>query len=136
MPTLTIHRQSEWMNRFRVVKIYSNGELLGVVPNNSSRDFQLEIGNHSVEARIDWCGSEPIPLRFSENSHHEINIKGPKFEKLMMFVSTLVGLIIAFYMITDSVSKLLFFTGLIPIVGYRLYYFTLGRNSFIQTQVI
>ncbi len=136
MATLTIHRQSEWMNGFRMVKIYVNDELVGSVPNNTSRDFFLNPGKHNVIGKIDWCGCKSVVLNFSAHSHHNIEIKGPKFEKIMLIMSILIGVVLSYFMIVSDVSKAVFFSALIPIVGYRVYFFTLGRNSFIQAKVI
>lgn len=136
MPILTIYRQPEWMNRFRMVRIYIDNEYVGSISSNSSREFTVTPGKHTVEGRIDWCSSETISLIFDDKRGQIVSLQGPKFEKSMIILSTLIGVVLSYYMIFSSVSKTIFFAAFVPVVGYRLYYFTLGRNSFIQAKVL
>jgi len=60
MPFVKIHRASQYADAVRAYKIYVDGELKGEIRRNSTEDFFVTEGTHSIQLKIDWCGSPEI----------------------------------------------------------------------------
>lgn len=66
MPKLTISRTSEYQNRLRAIRIRVNGSEIGRIANAEILDFDLPIGIHEIQAKIDWCGSNTVTLEMNK----------------------------------------------------------------------
>lgn len=66
MPTLTINRSNEYVNRLRAIKILVNGKEIGTIKNGETKSFELPSGNHQLQAKIDWCTSNKVQFNITE----------------------------------------------------------------------
>ena len=74
MATLRITRSNEYANRIRNIKILLNGAEIGTVKNAETKDFSINAGNHSLQARVDWGTSNIESFTIAENETREFYI--------------------------------------------------------------
>jgi len=60
MATLTVRRDKEWADKLRKYRILLDGTEIGRLGQGDLISQQVTAGPHSVEAKIDWCGSKPF----------------------------------------------------------------------------
>lgn len=66
MGTITISRESQFMNKMRSYDIYVDGEKIGEIKNGGTEELPVPPGEHVIQLQIDWCKSKEIPFRLSE----------------------------------------------------------------------
>ena len=73
MPSLVITRDPGYADSSRSYRVLLDGKLAGTVA--PQRELRREIGpgEHVVEVRIDWLGSQP--MRFTATGDHHIVVK-------------------------------------------------------------
>ena len=75
MATLFLHRERlSWGDRFRAYGVNIDGEKVGSVRNGETAQFRLPPGNHSVELRIDWTGSELLTFDVGPGDQVYVNV--------------------------------------------------------------
>jgi len=67
MTTLRLTRSNEYANRRRSIKILIDGKEAGKVDNGETKNFEVESGSHTVQAKIDWCSSRKVNFDISDN---------------------------------------------------------------------
>ena len=60
MTTLTVHRDEGWADKLRKHRILLDGVEIGRLGERDELMHQVSEGRHVIEARIDWCGSQPL----------------------------------------------------------------------------
>ncbi len=100
MATLKITRTSEYANRLRKIKLILDNKELSLIANGETKDFEIAAGEHTLQAKIDWCSSNKLTFTIAE--------PGIKAFDLSSFAkhSTL-GIFSAVYYITLGASKYL-----------------------------
>lgn len=73
MPSLLITRDRGYADCLRGYRVLLDGAFVGTVAPRGGLRLEVGPGEHVVEARIDWCGSQP--LRFAATGEHHIAIK-------------------------------------------------------------
>lgn len=136
MTKIRIKRSNSWMNRARRIAIYIDNEKVGTISNNESKDFKIQQGNHTIRAKIDWCGSKNFDCEIKKGETTTLTIEGFKNSKwiLAVFLIPLGYNVLIKHLITDS-SKLSTGFGVGITIGAFLvlsYYLTFGRNSYLQ----
>ena len=84
MPTITIHRTSQPVNRMRAIQIYLDERKIGEISNGETKTFEVPAGQQILKATIDWCGSPDVPITLTENSHLSFELGGLRGWKLLM----------------------------------------------------
>jgi hypothetical protein len=59
MSTLTLRRDSRFMDSLRRYRILLDGKEVVRLSNGETFRREIPSGEHVIEARIDWCGSRP-----------------------------------------------------------------------------
>ena len=132
---IILSRPAEWMNRIRSYKVFINGQQVGVIRSGATEEYLVEPGNVSVECKISWCSSRTltVPVGSGETAY----LKVSNGMKLYYFIVLLLAgeVFLSFYYRNkpdkpswvDPVT-----TGLIIVViGYLLYYLTIGRKKYL-----
>ena len=70
MPTLTVQRDKGWTDKIRKYQILVDGVETGQIGEGEVLHHQIALGHHVVEAKIDWCGSQP--LHFDAQSEDKV----------------------------------------------------------------
>jgi hypothetical protein len=60
MTTLTVHREKGWADKLRKYQILLDGAEIGTLGEGDRLVHQVGGDRHVIEARIDWCGSQPL----------------------------------------------------------------------------
>jgi len=60
MPFVKIHREKQYTDSLRAYQVYIDGEKKGEIRADSTKDFFLPEGKHSIYLKIDWCGSREL----------------------------------------------------------------------------
>ena len=60
MPELIIRREHMWSDKTRKYRILLNGREIGRLGDGGELRWPLTPGEHVLQARIDWCCSQPL----------------------------------------------------------------------------
>ncbi|RYG41117.1 MAG: hypothetical protein EOO01_25845, partial [Chitinophagaceae bacterium] len=74
MPKVVVKRPKERVSLFRHYKIYINDDLRGEIANNSTKEFDLPVGEHTLYFRIDWLRSKKIVVHLDEKQTTLVDI--------------------------------------------------------------
>lgn len=132
MAKITIERSNEYANYFRAIKIYIDGEYVGNINKGESIEYDVEEGQHTVKAKIDWCGSKEYTVDAKSDDEQVLYLRGYKGFK---YLSILVVAMMAFLLLDDffSIEWLRYIAGALCIIGFAwfIYLFTIGRNNYL-----
>ena len=134
MANLIIKRTSEWNNRMRNIGIYLDGEKIGVIGNGEIKEFEIEPGEHTLNSKIDWCGSEPLTFNLTENEIKRIELSGFKFGKFLMPIGLIISIVYLAFGEKLNFDPLLFLLLILPIGLYLVYHLTLGWNKYLRLE--
>lgn len=70
MPTLTVQRDKGRADSLRKYRILVDGKEVGKIGEGEILRQQIIPGRHVIEAKIDWCGSQP--LQFTAKSKDRV----------------------------------------------------------------
>jgi hypothetical protein len=132
MNKLIIKRNSEWNNRLRNFGVYINGEKVGVIGNGETKEFDVEVGNHEILTKIDWCRSRIIEIEIKENENKTIELSGFKYGNIILPIT--LG-ILALYFIGEKLFEINLNVLLgIAFIGifYPFFFITFGKNRYLR----
>lgn len=131
MPTLTIHRVSQWANRFRGINLYANGEKLGVIADGNTLNFELTEGTHTIQARIDWCSSPEVEVELKKGKVQTLQLSGLKTNRWGNILAAV--LLAGVFFVPEIEAHTPLVIGVIAILASpMLYYLTLGRKKYLK----
>lgn len=136
MATLKIKRSSEWANRARHIGIYADGSRLGTIANGETKEFELPEGTHSLQAKIDWCASEKMAVKLTENEPKKIRLSGYKAGRYLLPISLVA---IVAYFLLDWVFNIFFWPlwfVILPGLAVSIYYLSFGRKKYLRMEKI
>ena len=58
LPRLRISRDKDWFGQLRNLEVVVGGDVIGLVPGNVTREFQIQVGSCFFFVRMDWYTSE------------------------------------------------------------------------------
>ena len=134
MAKLIIKRTSEWNNRMRDIGIYLDGEKMGVIGNGEIKEFEVDPGEHTLESKIDWCGSEPLKMNLSDNETKKIELSGFKLGKYMMPITLIISILYFAFGQQLNLDSMPFLLLILPFGLYLVYHLTLGRNKYLRLE--
>jgi hypothetical protein len=115
----------------RDIGIYLDGEKIGVIGNGEVKEFETESGAHILKSKIDWCGSETLTIKLSDNETKKIELSGFKFGKFMMPIALVISIIYFAFGQQLNLDPMLFLLLIAPFGLYLVYHLTLGRNKYL-----
>lgn len=133
MAKIKIKRTNEWNNRTRQIGVYLDNNKIGTILNGETKEFNVPSGQHTVRAKIDWCGSKDLTCQINENEIKIVTISSFKYGNYLM--PGFVGLTVLYFILKKFVDSqfadiLLVITLLILLL--IAYYLTVGRRSYLQ----
>lgn len=132
MPTVTITRSNEYLNRFRSIYVYIDGQKVGKVFNGETVSYEVPKGRHTVRAKIDWCGSKELILDMQEDEIRVLQLKGFKsFRYLKYFALPIFAALVADIFIQEDLLTYITIPFSVICLGWMLYIFTIGRNKYL-----
>ena len=88
MATLQVFRTSEYVNRFRNIRIYLNDKKIDVIANGETSTLNISEGSYTLQAKIDWCKSNKIFFKIDENETKQFDLSSfAKHNPLGIFAS-------------------------------------------------
>jgi len=97
MARLILKRPSKWLDLARSYKIYVDGQRIGKIHNDETKEFEITPGQHTIKAKIDFLSSKS--LRFEvKNDEENLKMLVKNNTKIWLFI------IIAFVSMSLSVS--------------------------------
>lgn len=133
MAVLILKREKAWVNYFRRYKVYIDGDLAETIRNGETRRLHLESGEHTIQLRIEWCGSPPVKFTLDEGAIKVFRIEAIETGRLANAIMAF--LLILFFLIPSPLQYLPWFLKLGLVVSAILlviYHATLGRDNFIE----
>ena len=129
MGKLIISRKLEWNNKLRQIGIYMDGQKIGTIGNGEIKTFDVPDGNHSIKAKIDWCGSRESAFSISGEEKKYFKLSGFKYSNIIMpmaLVIVILSLLLRKLFHIDYAAWLI-----LPVFLMLLYYLTFGRNDYL-----
>jgi len=130
---LIIKRSSEWNNRMRDIGIYLDNKKIGEIGNGEFKEFDVPEGTHKLKAKIDWCKSETLDFKSSDNEIKKIELSGFKIPKWLMPISLITMLAYFTIPLLFNIKAPIFMLLLIlPSFAYLFYYLTFSKNKYLR----
>ncbi len=134
MSRLVLHRENNYVNRMRSYKIYLDGTLLDTISNGKSKEIEIPDGTHSLQAKMDWCSSPPVPFEVGQNATATFKISGYKHSNWLVWVVLAIIFIHLALQYFFHISWLLWFV--VPFAFLNIYYVTLGRKQYLTLKQV
>lgn len=97
--TLTASRDSGWADRLRKYRVLVDGTEVGRLADGESLQHELQTGRHTVQAKIDWCGSRVLGIDVGDSGckvHLRSALRGwRKYAAVFYFVFNWNGWVVA-----------------------------------------
>lgn len=129
MAKLIVTRSSEWTNRGRAINIYLDGQKLGPMKNGATQEFDIPDGIHSLQAKIDWCGSRNYSFMVTDNDTKTIRISS--FGYYVHFTPICMAVIALYFFLHFMLHLDYFIWVVFLIIPVQLYFLTFGRNDYL-----
>lgn len=129
MPIITITRNNEFINRLRPYRIYMDGKPLGKIANGKTMEFTVPAGTHTLQAKIDWCGSAEVPFSVQEGDAATFHVGG--FKGARIFIPAAIGLIVMQIVLSFFFDSNWLSIPALIILAFLIYIFTIGRNRYL-----
>jgi hypothetical protein len=138
MAKIIINRKGQYRNRLRSIRVFIYGNEVGSVKNDSSEEFTVEEGKHTVQCKIDWCGSQVFDVDVKPGEVKMLKLQsGMKYYNAMSFVVIIIvvaGFLYRKFLHGDLPDWWYYFEFALfgVVLLYLAYYFTLGRNKYLD----
>jgi hypothetical protein len=129
-------RKGEWMNRARAYNVLIDEQKTGIVKNDSSEEYAVAPGAHTVRCGLMWYSSPSITVNLKEGEIAYLRVKNGMKYYLPLFILMVVGVLLNLvwsgrpaerpdWVIYVQLGLLL------PALLYIMYFITLGRKKYL-----
>ena len=132
MTKLIIARKSEWANRGRKIGIYLDGKKIGTIESGETREFELQPGEHDLQAKIDWCGSQKYSLNLEEGDTQKIKLSGFPKGKWTLPILAIIQIILLVLNDYIRINQYLMLGYSLALLLYIAYPITFGRHHYLK----
>ncbi len=132
MARIVIVRSNEYINRFRGIGLYLNGEKLGDIFNNEKEEFEIPEGEHELVAMIDWCSSPVINFKVKGNETETFNVGGFKHNKVILPMSATLVFLHLVMNVFFHIQLSIFF--ILPLFLLLVFYISIGRKQYLSLE--
>ncbi len=129
MARLIVNRKSQWVNRMRSIGLYLDDNKIGTIGNGAIEEYRIEPGNHTLKAKIDWCGSNKHPFTISENETYTVAVEPYKYANLLVVIAIVI--LLAHFLLSSLFDIDFIIWLVIPFFLINLYYITFGSNRYL-----
>jgi hypothetical protein len=128
MAIIKIKRQNQFLGMARNYKIFIDGQFVGKIANDATKEFPISAGRHTVTVKIDWCSSPNVPIEIDANETIQLSVSYFKYDTMLMLLGiAIISFFPALKNITGLGNTIYFF---MPIIILRpLYCITFGRKK-------
>lgn len=131
MAKLRVIRNPEWINSARKIRVYLDGQKIGTILNGEIKEFDVPAGQHILQVKIDWCGSNALACMITEKRVETVTISSG-FKSGLYLLSGLSGLIAIHFVLKIGFGIDLLILFAIPAAFTLIYFLTIGRNKYLQ----
>jgi hypothetical protein len=125
MPKIRISNKQRLLSAFNLI-IYLDDRIIGILPLNETREFELPAGEHKIKAKWSGFGSKDYSFTLYNRDIRSFTImKNYVWDILFIIFITAVAALQALTLQNKGVSLGLIFIGLI-------YFLLIRRNSFLK----
>jgi len=97
MARLILKRPSKWLDAMRSYKIYVDGQRIGEIHNDETKEFEITPGQHTIKVKIDFLSSKSLRFEVKKDDEN-LKMLVKNNTKIWLFV------LIAFVSTSISVS--------------------------------
>ena len=138
MGKIKINRSSEWTNKLRKINLYIDDVKIDCIEDGELKTYEVEDGNHSIQAKIDWCGSNKLNIDVDADGV-QINLKANnKVSSLFQIVGFLTFTSLLLTHLKENgligIDLEYFAIAIIPLFAIVFYHIFIGRNKFLKLQ--
>jgi hypothetical protein len=135
MGKIILNRGSEWRNRARSYAILIDGAEVGKIANNTSEEFTVADGAHTIIAKISWCSSNVFDVTVKGNDIAYLRVKSGMKYFSVLYAILLIGIIATNFLKRQYGNTTWYLPVMLLMVGvpvlYVLYYLTIGRTKYL-----
>lgn len=136
MPDLVITRSSDFLNKYKDIKILVDGTAVGTIADGETKIFDIPTGEHVIKAKMDWRGSTESKFTVPKDGKLTLNLAGFKGQKIILVLAA-IAVLSTFVLPKETeayirTAILLITVG--SIIGFMAYIYTIGRNSYLTLQ--
>jgi len=131
MGTLIVIRSSDLPGFLEDIDIFLNEKKIGEISRSKSKQFELEPGDYTLQAKINKRTSSVTQFSIKENETRTFKIFGFKFGNLLIPAILLSSFVFHFISDNDSYLKV-FIVWMTFLIGILLYRFIWGRATFFR----
>ncbi len=129
MARLIVKRKSRWINNMRNIGLYLDDHKIGTIANGDMEEFTVTGGQHTLKAKLDWCGSNKHSFTISDNETYTVAVEPYKYANTLLAIE--MGLL-AVHLIARYFYGIVFiFWLIIPFFMVSLYYTSFGYNRYL-----
>lgn len=144
---VTIYNKEQQVNKLRKINILLDGKYCCAIANGATHSIALTPGAHTLEAKIDWCGSAPVPFEIKDSQQINIALscnyrpttsRLGKLHAIIFFGGLILNLYFQSAVLLWSVLGFSFIYQLLE--AYKrsgkgiLYYLTIGRKKYLKLE--
>jgi len=129
MATIKFRRSNDYINAPRNYRLFVDGQKIGTISNNQTKDFEIPAGQHTLIAKIDWCSSPELSFELNDNDSKTFLVGGLKNGN-WIFPLIMIMFVLSLLLPNTSINyyKLIF---VLPPLLFILYILTIGRKDFL-----
>jgi hypothetical protein len=134
---LVLTRAGQMQNRRQLYKIFIDGAEAGAIKNDTSEEFELTPGSHTIQCKVNWMSSNQQSFTIKEGANTYLRVSnGMKFF-LPLYILLLAGLLFPLFFriaklpLPSSVETIRI-AAIIPAVIYYLVYVTFLRKNYLH----
>lgn len=116
----------------RSFKLILDGELLDTIEDGEIKEFEISAGNHTLQAKIDWCTSRPINFEIIEGEEKLVEVKGFVFSNWFLPIALFNAFLYFFLDIVYDIHSVYLAFLMFLFLGYLVYFITFGRNDYLR----
>ncbi|MCB0697379.1 MAG: hypothetical protein KDC07_08440 [Chitinophagaceae bacterium] len=136
MPELVINRSSDFINKYKDIKIMVDGNAIGTIADGETKVFTIPAGEHTIRAKMDWRGSVERKLTVKESGKVTFKLAGFKGQKLTLILLAIA--VLSTFVLPRS-TEVYIRSGILlvcvgSILGYMSYLYTFGRNKYLTLE--
>ena len=132
MARLQIRSTSAWLNRFRKIHLYVDGQKGCSVGYGQMGHIDLPAGEHLLQAQIDWCGSAIIPVHINHDDILDVEITGFRHSGWLMPSSGILAIFSLLFGQELGIPSWLALLAIAPGSFLMIYHLTFGRLSYLR----
>ncbi len=136
MPKLIIKRNSEWANKMRSFDLYLNGVKFTEIKDKQVLSFEIPEGQYQLQAKIDWCGSQPLYIELKEGELKRVEVRGFIFSNHLFPVTVVVCILYFVLYLRYNINSLVLATLMMLMFGYLTYFISFGRNHYLRLREV